>query len=110
MWWRRWPLASIAIATGAASNLWVLDFDGPEGLAALAELERLHGPFPPTPRVRTPGGGAHLYFAWPTDGTVIRNKTRLHGLPVDVRGEGGYAVAPPSRGVVGPYVKEGSHD
>jgi hypothetical protein len=97
-WWERWPDANVAILTGAANDLWVLDADGAGGLEALAALERQHGQLPLlTPRVRTGGGGLHYYFKWPTDGTVIRNRTRLHGLPIDVRGEGGYAVAPPSR-------------
>jgi putative DNA primase/helicase len=109
-WWQRWPSANVAIATGAASNLFVLDADGAEGLAALAELERLHGPLPRGPRVRTPGGGLHLYFAWPTDGSSIRNKVRVGGLPIDVRGEGGYVIAPPSRGVGRPYAREGGRD
>jgi hypothetical protein len=97
-WSERWPDANVAILTGAANDLWVLDADGAGGLEALAALERQHGQLPPlTPRVRTGGGGLHYYFKWPTDGTVIRNCTRLHGLPIDVRGEGGYVVAPPSR-------------
>jgi putative DNA primase/helicase len=107
-WWRRWPSANVAVATGSRSNLLVLDFDGPEGLAALADLERQHGPFPPTLRVKTPRGGVHVFFAAPP-GEVIRSRTNLHGLRVDVRAEGGYVLVPPSRGVAGPYVKEGVH-
>jgi hypothetical protein len=48
---------------------------------------------PTTVECRTGGGGRHLYFAHP--GGLIRNKVGL--VPgVDLRGDGGYVVAPPS--------------
>ena len=51
-------------------------------------------------RVRTGSGGWHLYFAHP--GGQIRNSagTAL-GPGFDVRGDGGYVIAPPSRHVSG---------
>jgi putative DNA primase/helicase len=48
----------------------------------------------PTWTVETPGGGRHLYFALP-EGEVPGNRTGLLRR-VDVRGEGGYVIVPPS--------------
>jgi hypothetical protein len=58
--------------------------------------------WPSTTSVRTPSGGSHLYFRQPPD-QEIRNSAGLLGPGIDVRGTGGYVVAPGS--VVGgrPY-------
>lgn len=91
-WWGRWPSASVGLATGAASGVWVLDLDGPEAIAWYAEQERRHGEVQ-TVGIRT-SRGVHLYWSW-VDGVPIRNTQAL--VPgVDVRGDGGYVVAPPS--------------
>jgi putative DNA primase/helicase len=94
-WWssRRF---NIGIATGAGSGIWVLDIDGDEGEETLRQLESKHGNLPVTVEVIT-GAGRHLYFRWPT-GTEIRNTQCRLDLPgLDVRGEGGYVLGPPSR-------------
>jgi hypothetical protein len=95
-WWDQWPLANVGIATGPVSGFFMLGPDGQAGIDALAELERQHGPLPPTPRLRSGGGGRHYYFAWPHGGG-IKNSRNHNGLPIDVRGDGGYVVAPPTR-------------
>ena len=41
--------------------------------------------------MRTPSGGYHLYFEH-TDG--VRNSQDAYGIGIDVRGEGGYVLAP----------------
>lgn len=85
-----WSWSGVGIVTGALSGVLVLDVDGPEGEAEL----RKHG-HPPTPIVRTPGGGLHLYFKHP-GGDV---KTGIRVAPgLDVKAAGGYVVAPPSIG------------
>jgi hypothetical protein len=93
-WFRRWPDANVGVVTGAISRLVVLDIDpqhgGDDGLAA---LERRHGPLRPTVEVATGGGGRHFYFQAP--GGEIRNRAGL-APGVDLRGDGGYIVAPPS--------------
>lgn len=99
-WWSNSPSANVGIRTGNASGVWVLDADGAEGLHAVAELETTYGKLPSTPRARTGGGGLHYYFTM-TPGLVIKNATKLGGRPVDVRGEGGYVLAPPSSHVSG---------
>lgn len=99
--WRRWPDADVCIVTGKASGIWVLDVDtaeshgGRDGIAALAALENAQRPLPITKTVRTPSGGIHYYFRWPAEGEV-RNSSNELGEGIDVRGEGGMVVAPPS--------------
>lgn len=93
--WTQWPNANVGIATGPASGLWVLDIDGDEGRASLARLEAEQGRLPTTVEVETPGGGWHLYWRWP-DGGGIRNSASRIGPNLDIRGRGGYVVAPPS--------------
>lgn len=96
-WWSQVADANIGLATGARAGIWVLDIDaGKGGDESLKELEARHGKLPDTCESLTGGGGRHLLFAWPR-GAVVRNTTRLAGLDgLDVRGEGGYIVAPPS--------------
>ena len=97
-WWITNPQANIGIATGTSSGIWVLDVDGVEGIRALAQHELAGGypDIPETPTAETGGGGQHLVFAYPND-RDIKNQTRIGGLPIDVRGDGGYVIAPPSR-------------
>lgn len=97
-WWSRWPHANIGVATGAASGLLVLDVDLPDGPRSLAELQARHGPLPATCEQRTGSGGRQLLFAHPD--TPVRNRARV--VPgIDVRGDGGYVVVPPSLHVAG---------
>jgi Bifunctional DNA primase/polymerase, N-terminal/Primase C terminal 1 (PriCT-1) len=94
-WCCQWPEAGIGVVTGAISGLVVVDVDaGHGGDESLEQLEREHGPLPTTLECRTGGGGRHLYFAHP-GGLVVRNKVGL-APGVDLRGDGGYVVAPPS--------------
>jgi len=110
-WWRRWPDANVAIATGPVSGLLVLDIDGAEGEESLAALAGEYGPLPATPEVLTPGGGRHIYFHHPY-GDPVRCAVRLGAWAgLDLRAAGGYVVAPPSVHPTGrPYVWEVSSD
>jgi hypothetical protein len=94
-WWRRTPSANIGIATGAPAGFWVLDVDGEEAEAALAALEAQHGALPVTVQQQT-GRGRHLCFRWDPAGPEMRNRSKVGGAAIDVRGNGGYIVAPPS--------------
>ncbi len=94
--WKRTPQANIAAATGARSGFWVLDVDMPDGPESLAALEAEHGPLPVTIEASTPRGGRHLYWKWPGDSPEIRNSASRIGKGLDVRGEGGSIVLPPS--------------
>jgi len=91
-WWAKWPYANIGIATGAISGLVVIDIDGPEGLAMLQGLVVQHGPLPRAPTVKT-ARGWHHYFKPLASGIAIPCRA---GGGLDVRGDGGYVVAPPS--------------
>jgi len=92
-WWRKWPDANIGIATGAVSGIVVFDIDGADGLATLRSLVARDGLLPRTETVKT-ARGWHLFFAMPCPYTPIPCST---GDGLDVRGDGGYVVAPPSR-------------
>lgn len=92
-WWQKWPEANVAIATGAGSNLFVLDVDFEKGGdASLCSLIEAHGDLE-TARVQT-GAGLHFYFQHP--GREIRNNAGRLGEGLDGRGDGGYVIAPPS--------------
>lgn len=96
-WWRDWPDAMVGIPTGEKIGAWVLDvdFDPDKGIDGYASLDALlleHGDFPPTAAARTPRGGTHYYFKHVPG---VRNRGAL-GPGLDVRGEGGYVLAPGS--------------
>jgi len=100
---------NIAIATGAVSGIFVLDIDPRhDGDEALAALEAKHGPLPATWRFLTGGGGEHILFRHP--GRTIPNSAGVLGPGIDVRGDGGYIVAPPSLHICGrPYAISVDH-
>lgn len=98
-WWRRWPAANVGIRTGRESGLVVIDIDPRHGgNEALASLQDDHGPIDGW-RIKTGSGGSHLWFAHP--GGTLRNSAGRLGDGLDVRGDGGYVVAPPSRHMSG---------
>jgi hypothetical protein len=72
-WWRRWPRALVALATGKrpqGSGLAIVDLDtknGKNGVATLADLLGTTA-LPCVPRVHTPSGGMHLWFQAPPKG------------------------------------------
>jgi hypothetical protein len=72
----------------------VLDIDGDIGEATLKKLEGEFGQLPSTVEAITGGGGRHLFFETPD--ALIRNSAGKIGPGIDVRGEGGYVIAPPS--------------
>lgn len=101
-WFSCWPDANLGILTGQESGLVVLDVDGEDGKSSFQLLTTTYGPLPKTlcvktGRTGTDGGrkGCHYYFRAPA-GTIIRNSAGTLGKGLDVRGEGGYVVAPPS--------------
>jgi putative DNA primase/helicase len=98
-WWERWPDANIAVATGSGSGIFVLDVDGAEGEQSLTKLEGEHGPLPDGCPMQWTGGGRggwQVFFRWP-EGREIRNSAGQLGAKLDIRGEGGYVLLPPSR-------------
>jgi hypothetical protein len=96
-WWKKTPNANIGVATGA-SRLIVIDGDvkhGDDPVDSLLQLKNGHNFLPETLRSATTSDGWHLYFRAP-EGIEIRNSVGELGPGLDVRGEGGYVVAPPS--------------
>ena len=97
-WWNKHPDASVGIATGSASNLLVIDEDrdaekGIDGYESVKDWEAINGALPETVQSITGRGGYHLYYHY--TGSDYGNRAGiLEG--VDVRGEGGYVIAPPS--------------
>lgn len=98
--WKRWPHANPALATGERSGLWVLDIDvkhGDDGRATLTMLERMFGePLPPTLTQDTPTGGEQRFFLWDESREVRNRDSRKLGPGIDARGNGGYVMLPPS--------------
>jgi hypothetical protein len=93
-WWKGRPDANIGIATGDGFVVLDVDFDG-GGAESLAALEAQHEPLPHAPTVETPGPGLHIYLRVPRS-IEIRNSAGVLGRGLDIRGRGGYVVAPPS--------------
>ena len=95
-WWQRFPDAIPGIELGRA-GLVVIDPDrhpdGPDGVAAFAALEAENNGIPAHPETDTAGGGKHLFFRQP-EGEPFRNQRGALPEGIDVRGSGGWIVAP----------------
>lgn len=109
------PNALCGIATGMDSGIWVLDVDvaGIQRMQALSAQHEPSGKLPETYTVRTPSGGYHLYWEYPTDVEIktysSSDKTPVEWQGIDARGWGGQVVAPrthiPGVGDYKPIVK-----
>lgn len=101
-WWGRTPEANVALVLGR--GIWALDFDG-EGAEDLLSAARLAVPVD-APIVET-ANGKHVYLAASIAiPNVIAALSTNGGKPqIDVKGDGGYVMAPPSIHPSGkPYV------
>lgn len=87
-WWGRWPNASIGIATGKASSVSVVDLDGLEGIMSGRRLGLQSAVTALT------GSGEQLYYADPNG--LLNNSVKKVAAGIDIRGNGGYVVVPPS--------------
>jgi hypothetical protein len=92
-WWRCWPRANIAVATGETSGIVVADIDSRHGGAdawrtLTAGRSRIEAP------VVLTGAGWHVWFAH--SGRPVPNSAGRLGAGIDIRGDGGYVIAPPS--------------
>lgn len=94
-WWWRWPDAAVALRTGQESGVFAVDVDPRNGGGySLEHLEGQQGPLPETVESQTGGGGRHLLFRWP--GTRVPCSTGKVAPGIDVKGDGGYIILPPS--------------
>jgi hypothetical protein len=96
---KKWPDANIGVVCGAVSGIFVVEADTKEGhdvdgIASLTALEVEHGALPPTRQAMSPSGSVHYYFNHP--GFKIKNSASAIAPGVDVRGDGGMVIAPPS--------------
>lgn len=96
-WWKKWSGANIGIATGRMSGIVVIDIDGELGAKSIKMLQRRCGKLPETLTSQT-GNGAHIIYR--SGGHGYKNRTGIYP-GVDIRGDGGYIVAPPSVHIAG---------
>lgn len=88
--------AFIGMPTGGDwTGVFVLDVDDKEGRRGNEWLDT-KPVLPRTRTVRTQSGGRHFYFNWP--GQKVKCSNDEHGPGIDVRGDGGYVIVPPSAG------------
>lgn len=90
-----WPLGStgIGLATGAVSGVVVIDLDSEHAAKEFMAMQKDHGGHIRTVTART-GKGYHVFFRHP--GAEVKNSAGKLGEKIDVRGDGGYVVLPPS--------------
>ena len=94
-WWTRNPNYNIGIACGNGTMVIDLDVDeakDEDGTTTLRKWEDDNGKLPETATAVTGRGGLHMLYR--IDGEVRCSANPKLG--VDVRGDGGYIVAPPS--------------
>lgn len=89
-WWSIWEDANPAIVTGEISGVVVLDFD----IKHNRKSSDFEFPIPVTGYAKSGSGGEHFYFKHPR--IKVTNSSAVFGLGVDVRGDGGIVLAPPS--------------
>lgn len=87
-WFTNNPDANIGVVTGKISNLVVFDLDSQKAF----DYAQAQGGFPDTVRVKT-GKGEHVWVRHP--GFFIKPDVNKK-LDMDIRGDGGFVVAPPS--------------
>lgn len=94
-WWDRPNPPGMGICT---EGLCVVDVDAQPAMDALiALMDRLRIELPGTRIVQTPRGGLHVYFRASRE---VRNSTSKLAPGVDIRGNGGYVVVPPTEGYI----------
>lgn len=92
-WWAKWPKANIGIPTGI--RFWVLDIDPRNGGEdSRAALVLKHGALADTLRQTTGGGGSQYFYEMPDQQKISCHIAVWPGI--DIKGEGGYIVVPPS--------------
>ena len=95
-WWELTPKCNVGIVCGKPSgNIVIIDVDnkdGVDGYENMREWEMEHGDMPETVTCCTPTGGLHFYYKVDREVRPSVNKE----LGIDIRGDGSYAVLPPS--------------
>ena len=92
--WKRLFENGVGFITGAVSGIIVIETDGLAGETVLDEFEHEHGPLPETLVIRSGSGrGFHRHFKHP--GGKVKTVAN-DNIKVDIRGDGGFCVLPPS--------------
>lgn len=105
-WWQSTPEASLAIPTGQASGVVVVDVDvhgrvnGYEAATRTWQAGLLSGW---ELMVRTPSGGMHLYY--PVIDAAEQRSWQSASSGIDFRGDGGYIIIPPSARMIGNHLE-----
>jgi putative DNA primase/helicase len=99
----RWPDAGIGIPTGAGNGIVLVEYDtlvghGVDGAAALEDLQDRYGRLPDTLSAITASGSVHSYLRHPRGGIKIKCSSSELGPGIDVKGDGGMVIAPPTAG------------
>jgi hypothetical protein len=104
------PEHNIALLTGQINGITVIDIDilktnstDSDGIKIYQELINKYnqGDELDVPICITHSGGLHLYFEYDPE---IITTSKINGYSIDTRNDGGLIIAPPSIGVMGPYV------
>jgi P4 family phage/plasmid primase-like protien len=92
--WSRWPDANVGIRTGAVSGIVAVDIDPRNGgRESILDVAQKYGKLDASAWTYTGGGGRHALYRHP--GGRLKSTTIADGI--DVKADGGYIVAPPSR-------------
>ncbi len=108
-WWADHPGAMPGLHLGEAGLL-VVDADPPDGIEAFEALCEQHGGVPECPMVETPSGGRHYYFRQRPGHKLVNGRGALppkDRLRVDIRGDGGFVIAPDATREDGIYLPLG---
>lgn len=102
-YWNKWPGAAIAVPTGSPNGFVVMDLDVKAGKNGIQSFTDYGADLTNTWAVRTPSDGMHLLYRNPPDFIVQNDVERRFGSGIDVRGERGYVIWPPSEISEGRY-------
>lgn len=90
------PHTGLAVATGKASGITVLDVDTKNGVNGFETLKNAGIDLPITVVSLTPTGGKHYFFKYTAK---LNNMVSILGKSsgLDIRNDGGYVILPPSK-------------
>lgn len=106
--WTRYGANTVPALHLSAAGLVAIDLDrghgdGADGIAEFDKLLDQYGELPVCPVVRTPRGGAHLYFRQPAGREPLGNSASRIANGVDVRAHHGFVIAPGAVMATGEY-------
>jgi len=100
-----YPKASIGIITGELSDLTIIDIDTKDKNKKITQelvssARQLLKNLPPTLTVQTPSKGYHLYYKYTPN---LKNSSKDIHPQADIRSQGGFVFAPPTKDPRGSY-------